>query len=107
MIELKKEIRKKGRTLTQIFKDEDIVIYRVDRRYDNGTDGYWFEVFKPVIHCKDTYHNDCYELYPSDEAFGKWAWCCGNEKSLVRIINEHFPKHKCDEIPTSCTGSVA
>lgn len=30
-------------------------------------------------------------MYPSDDAFGKWAWCSSNLASVRRMLVKHFP----------------
>lgn len=90
MIELKKEFSKKGTKFTQVFKDSEIVVYRLDRNFFNGTNGFWYEIFKPKVKKADIYHNDEYELYPGDEQFGAWAWSCSTKGSVEKILNKHF-----------------
>ena len=87
MIELKKDFTKNGVHYQQLMKNEQIVLYRCSR--EEGLDTY-YEVFKRKTHTPDIYHNDTYEVYPSDEAFGSWAWCCSNGKSLEKVLRKHF-----------------
>ena len=91
MIELKKEFTRKGVQFKQMFKNAKVVIYRLSRTYDNGITSIWYEVFKNRIHLPDKYHYDSYEVYPFDEAFGDWAWCCSSLKSLEKIVKREFP----------------
>ena len=83
MKQLKKEFTKKGVNFKQIYKDKDLVIYETE--YPS------YEVFKLKTHLPDKYHDDVYEMYPYDEAFGVWAWSCSSKESVKRIIKEHFP----------------
>ena len=86
MIELKLEFTKKGINFKQIYKDDKMVIYQ--------TSFPSYEIFRRVVHSPDIFHQDTYEQYPSNEAFGTWAWSCSDEASLNRMIKKHFPKHK-------------
>lgn len=85
MIQLKKEFTKKGFIFKQIFKDSYLAVYQTD--YPS------FEVFKVVIHKADKYHNDEYELYLYDEAFGLFAWSCSNPSHLAKVLNDKFKEH--------------
>ena len=95
MIELKKEFKKKGVVYTQLFKDENLVIYELSEASVNDPAEVirWYEVFRPTIHRADIYHPDEYELYPYDEAFGNWAWSCSTVKSVEKILRKHFENH--------------
>ena len=42
--------------------------------------------------------NDEYEVYPSDESFGAWAWCCSTVKSVEKMLNKHFTIDYADNI---------
>lgn len=99
MIELKKEFRKKGVDFKQVYKDDELVIYK--------TGFPSFEVFRPMIHNADKYHMDVYELYPYDEAFGSFAWSCSNESSVNKILKKHFPNHRLAVEGFNCSGEVA
>ena len=92
MIELKRDFTKKGVKYHQVWKDSNLIIYRCERT--DANDVYW-EVFKPKTHMADRYHNDEYEVYPSDESFGAWAWCCSSKKSIAKILNKHFSQNDC------------
>lgn len=92
MIELKQELKKMGETFTQLLKDKDdeIVIYK--------TTFPSVEVFRYRVHKPDKYHTDDYEVYPSSEAFGDWAWCATSLAQFERILMEHFAltSEKCE-----------
>lgn len=96
MIELKKEFRKKGVDFKQIYRDNELAIYK--------TGFPSFEVFRITVHKADRYHDDEYELYPYDEAFGLFAWSCSDEKSVNRILNKYFPSHELSTKGFSCSG---
>ena len=89
MIELKKDFTRKGIRYQQLMKNEQIVLYRCSRV--DGLDTY-YEVFKRKVEQPNEFHNDEYERYPSDEAFGSWAWCCSNGKSVEKVLRKHFPE---------------
>lgn len=98
MIELKKEFKKSQGTFTQVFKDERIVVYQVSNKYENGTTVIWYEIFKYKVHQPNAYHDDEYEMYPSDESFGSWAWCCSTPKSVEKILKKCFEDVNPNEI---------
>ena len=77
---------KKGKGYTQVYRNDDMALYLVNNEYD-----YYVEVFKIRTHKADRYHDDEYEVYPCDEAFGLHAWCCTTRKSLEKIMNREFP----------------
>lgn len=86
MIKLKEWFLKRGNRYTQVYRNDDMALYLVDNEYD-----YYVEVFKIRTHKADKYHDDEYEVYPCDEAFGLHAWCCTTRKSLEKIMNREFP----------------
>ena len=86
MIRLKEYFMKRGNSYTQVYRNDDMALYLVYNEYD-----YYVEVFKIKIHKADRYHDDEYEVYPCDEAFGLHAWCCSTRKSLEKIMNREFP----------------
>ena len=85
MIELKKEFTKKGKLFRQVFKDNELVIYSVGGDY---------EVFRYTTHKPDTFHDDEWEVYPYDEAFGAFAWYCSNPSCVAKVIWNNFPNHQ-------------
>lgn len=96
MIELKKQFKKRGIVYTQIYKDEDLCVYELSEASidDPSEIVRWYEIFKPVIHNANQYHPDKFELYPYDEAFGNFAFCCSNESSVAKVIYDHFNNHR-------------
>ena len=86
MIRLKECFVKRGKSYTQIYRDEEMALYRV-----NNEHGCYYEVFRIKISKPNDFVNDEYERYPGDESFGDWAWCCSNRKSLEKIMNREFP----------------
>lgn len=93
MIELKKDFVKWKRHFLQMYKDENIVIYKVSTPHadDEGFSSV-FEVFRYKTAKPDRFHNDEWECYPSDESFGYWAWCCSNKEVLYKTIKKHWGK---------------
>lgn len=87
MIELKKNFIKKGVNYEQLFKSQEIVVYKCERT--DGTDTY-YEVFKYRTKEPDRFHDDVYECYPNDESFGNWAWCCSNKNSVLKVLDNNF-----------------
>ena len=87
MIRLKECFMKRGNKYTQVYRNDDMALYLVDNEHG----WYYVEVFKIKTHKADKYHDDEYEVYPCDEAFGLYAWCCTTRKSLEKIMNREFP----------------
>lgn len=85
MIELKKQFRKMNETFTQVYKDDKVVVYH--------TTFPSVEVFKYRIHQPTCFVNEEYEMYPSDEKFGEWAWCAASKDQFSRIMENHFADH--------------
>ena len=82
MIQLKKHFRKYGADFNQLYKDEEIVIYRTTLPS--------VEVFRYKVRKPDKFFDDSYELYPSESSFGDWAWCCTSRKQFERVLKTHF-----------------
>lgn len=94
MIYLIEHFVKGGVEFTQCFKDDELVIYNLRQKHlDDDDYSEWYEVFQLKVKQKDIYHPDEFEKYPNDEAFGQWAWCCSNEKCVIKVLKKHFPKH--------------
>lgn len=87
MIELRKRFKRKGVEFTQLYKDENIVIYMTDI---NSLEIFRYRIAKPDITCDEEH-----EHYPSDSHFGSWAWCATSLSSFRRILEKHFA-HNCD-----------
>lgn len=101
--ELQKEFDKKGVKYTQLVKE---IKEYVNEKYEKVKDGIvvykcsnlsyhdeYFEVFRYRIakpHPYDAENWDMVELYPSDEAFGVWAWSCSDIDSVKKIVKKHF-----------------
>ena len=85
MIPLKKKYKKRGGRLTQIYVDDEIGIYR--------TTFPSVEIFKMRIGKADKFHDDEWEVYPSDEDFGTYAWSCTSIESIRKILQQRFPNH--------------
>ena len=72
------------RKLQQVFSRKGVIYTQVDE-YDNCyiyqlNNGY-YEVFKKRLsdpHPDYDYDYDKVECYPTDDAFGTWAWCYPN-----------------------------
>ncbi|MBO7734395.1 MAG: hypothetical protein J6S67_17655 [Methanobrevibacter sp.] len=95
MIKLEKEIRRKGVDLSQIYRDDKLAIY-VARQKHVDDDGFseWFEVFKITVLDGDRFRDEEFELYPSDSAFGNWAWSCADCGTVAKVIYKNFSGHK-------------
>lgn len=82
MRELRETFNKRWSSFKQLYKDDVLVIYSLS----NGA----FEVFKYKVKAPNKIINDLYEVYPSSEDFGAWAWSCSNIKSVEKVLNNHF-----------------
>ncbi len=89
MKELEVKIRKRCIDYTQIEVSPKGYIYA--HTVPNGTK--YYEVFKRVEYAphhkqKSLSKHASWVLFPGDEAFGKWAWCCRTlEKAQERLNN--------------------
>lgn len=87
---LPKEFVKKGVKYTLLEKNDVFVLYRCDSvEYNYG----YYEVFKPRMakpHPLSGEDYDLVELYPTDEQFGLFGWCCSSEKALSEVILKEF-----------------
>lgn len=89
MIELKKEFKANGGIIyRQVEKNERFAIYECTQTFEDGSTNVYYEIFKIKKHTADRYHCDEYEIYPYDECFGIWAWCCSDYGSVVRVFED-------------------
>ena len=72
---MEKTFTRRGCTYTCIDGNRYWSVYEVR---DKNNNVYW-EVFK-----KRKRRN--VEVYPSNEDFGVWAWCCTTRESLIKVI---------------------
>lgn len=68
----------KGFTFTQIKQNEVGYIYKVETGVNTH-----YEVFE---HKENTLYN-CVS-YPTNKAFGKWAWTCGSLYRAIEILED-------------------
>lgn len=85
MIELRQQFRKMDETFTQVYKDDKVVVYH--------TTFPSVEVFRYKVRKENAFHYDKYEVYPSNEDFGLWAWCATSKDQFERIMENHFAGH--------------
>lgn len=86
IIKLPFQFTQRGDQFTRVFETDDFYIYQ--RNHSNVE---YFEVFKrKTVRCFDFETliptGEHKEVYPRDESFGLWAWCC---RSLERAM-EHI-----------------
>lgn len=99
MIELKNKFKKHGNwEYTQLIKRDNIVVYKKVNRYDDGYVSVAYELFDYKIHGKDAFHDDEYEILPSDACFGLWAWDCSCIGSCKKVLKKHFPTVNMEEV---------
>jgi len=77
--ELDEVFRKGSKTYTQIGKNDNAYLYEIT---DSHTDHIYYEVFKR----QENRRFNCIS-YPTDKAFGKWAWC-------ISRGNDHIKAHE-------------
>ena len=78
---LKDDFIRKGISYHKLYQDEEIVAYSLAKM-----DNEWFEVFRYKIRKPNKFIDDEYEVYPSNEDFGVWAWSCSNLETLILLI---------------------
>lgn len=86
----------KGETFTQLEKNNEYALYK--RTNDEDGAIICYEIFKRKISdippkWKDApqwAQYDKMEVYPSNEHFGIWAWCCRTLESVEKIKKMHF-----------------
>lgn len=99
MIRLEKEIRRKGVNLTQIYRDNKLAIYIARQKHIDDDDvSEWFEVFKITIEKPNAFYDDDWERYPSDSAFGNWAFSCADAGAVAKAIYKNFSGHKLNKV---------
>lgn len=72
-------------THKQLYKDEELVLYSLSIAS--------FELFTYKVRPPNNFVDDDYEVYPSPEDFGSWAWSCTNPSCVAKVLTLHFPNH--------------
>lgn len=91
MKELKEEFKLHGFDYYQMYKSKNVVAYAVVRNYPTCK-VIDFEIFKYRISRVTIFVNEECESYPSDKAFGVWAWSCSDIPCVDKVLKKHFPK---------------
>ena len=77
----------------QVFFDGSIYVYEVSYC---GSKNHWYELFKRKL-VNDVKNidgklirseTDFHVKYPSNEDFGKWAFCCHDKESILRFLKD-------------------
>ena len=90
MIPLKKHFKRGNREFLQLYRDNKLALYQITMTLPDGVVQF-AEIFRVRVHQPDPYHyNESYEMYPGDESFGEWAWCCSTLPSLEKILTMKF-----------------
>lgn len=84
MIILKEKLKRNGLDLIQLTRVEVAAIYTV--KYKERVIGY--EVIKIRCHPPTSIVSDYYEVYPHNEAFGKYGWSFTDLGSAVKKFSE-------------------
>lgn len=91
---LREKFISKGIEYTQLHKDDKLVIYEAKADH-YGVKDIYYEVFNykvgsmnPMAENYDP--NEEVELYPRDNAFGYWAWCCSDWKCIAKVLRNHY-----------------
>ena len=93
MQKLSKQFQFRQNTYVQVEEGESHYIYAVYNLKDKpeGEPSY-YEVFRKKADKEKTFPSgQTYperEIYPSEDAFGNWAWCCGTLERVQCIKNE-------------------
>lgn len=92
MQKLSKHFQFRQNTYVQVEEGESHYIYAVYNLKDKpeGEPSY-YEVFRKKSRKAETINGRSYperEAYPSDDAFGNWAWCCTTLERVQCIRNE-------------------
>ncbi|MFS4455462.1 hypothetical protein [Maribacter sp. 2304DJ31-5] len=86
MKELNQTYQKGTKTYTQIHSSVQAYIYEVT---DSETDHIYYEVFEKRYNRRF----DCIS-YPTDKAFGKWAWCISRGKDQKLALEAAINRFK-------------
>lgn len=105
MKELRNSFKRGPREFRLLHRGNNLFIYEVTM-YNNGEKDVFYEVFdKKVTGMHPLSENydpeEKVEAYPSDECFGKWAWCCSNGKAIIKVLMEHYD-YTTQEIQNLC-----
>lgn len=84
MKELQPQYYKGTKTYTQVHSSCHAYIYKVT---DSETEHIYYEVFER--HYNRRY--DCIS-YPTDKAFGKWAWCISKGNDHIKALEAAFKR---------------
>lgn len=101
--ELQKEFTRKGVKYTQIIKSINNVLTDSGEEKKDGFFLYkckniehgneYYELFRYKVakpHPHDSGDWDMVEVYPGDEQFGVWAWCCSTKGTVVKTLKSEF-----------------
>lgn len=89
MRKLEPHFTKNEISFTEVFHNMECVIYICKNKYGAS----WYEIFRykvlppTVILGRNVPER---EAYPTNDAFGRWAWTTPNKKGLKRIMSERF-----------------
>lgn len=94
MRELKRQFVSKGVEYTQLYKDDEMVIYQAKANH-YGVNDIYYEVFNYRVSSMNPMSTDYdpeekVEVYPRDKAFGYWAWCCSDWKCVAKVLRNHY-----------------
>lgn len=102
MKELKKNFTKDGVQRKRMFKDSELVAYRCE-----SEGKVWYELFENKVGKIDLFYEEEYEIYPTEEDFGVWAWRTDNGEKVVDILNEHFRHLECPLMNSEIAEMIA
>lgn len=87
---MEKEFVKWNRKFKQVLETSNFFMYEVIAYGDK-----YYEVFKKKLITKNIYQDGKWVStgkkeyrYPGDEEFGLWAWCCSNEKCVIKVLKK-------------------
>lgn len=92
MKKLEKQFKFRKNTYVQLEEGNNYYLYGVWNLKEEAVgEPSYYEIFKKKVRQEETIKGVFYperEQYPCDEAFGNWAWCCGNMERVEFIKKE-------------------
>lgn len=92
---LKKEFVKNNKGFKQVLETSNFFMYQVTAYGNDNYQDIYYEVFKKKPQLEQIYSDSGWTktgnriyYYPSNEHFGLWAWCCSNEKCVMKVLKK-------------------
>ena len=92
---LKKEFIKNNREFKQVLETSNFFMYQVIAYGNDNYQDVYYELFKKAPKIEKVYGDNGWAktgdrtyYYPSNSDFGLWAWCCSNEKCVMKVLKK-------------------